>query len=127
MSRIVVGMMISTTTPSRQPIATVMRIDDRDRGEREMEQKLVRLLVGGLAIVARDRDLELGRHDAALDRLEALHHVFGDFDRVLALALGDSEADGGPALQCRRGDPRQVQARWSTSAEPTTTSATSLT
>ena len=80
--------------------------DDRDRRQRKVEQEFVRLLVGRLAVVARDRDLEAGRHDAALDRLQPLHHVFGDADSVLALALGDREADGGPALESAGGAAR---------------------
>ena len=58
-----------------------------------MEQELVRLVVGGFAVVARDGDVEARRDDAALDRLETLHGVLGDDDGVRALSLGDGEAD----------------------------------
>ena len=97
MSRIVVGMTISTTRPSRHPIATVISDDDREGREAEVEKKLVRLLSRGLPVVSRDRDFDAGRNDAAADDLEPLQHVVGDRHRVRALALGDSERDRGAA------------------------------
>ena len=72
---------------------------DRHGGEGQMKQKLVCLLVGCIAIVARDRNLEARGNNAPLDRLQPAHHVGCDGDGVLALALCDREADGGPALQ----------------------------
>ena len=46
--------------------------DDRDRREAEMEEELVRLLVGGLAVVAGDRHLDVFGKDLAAHRLEPL-------------------------------------------------------
>ena len=81
--------------------------DDRAGGEREMEQKLVGLVVGGRAVVARHLDVEARRNEAALDAFEPLKRRGGDIDRILALALGDGEADGGAAVQFARGVARQ--------------------
>ena len=67
-----------------------------------MEEQLVRLLGRGLAVVARDRDLEARRDDTAADDLEPLQDVVGDRHRVRALALGDRERDRRAALQVRR-------------------------
>ena len=45
--------------------------DDRDRGEPEVKQQLVGLVVGGLAVVAGDLDLRvIGGSATALQRLE---------------------------------------------------------
>ncbi len=45
--------------------------DDGDGGEREMEQEFVRLLRGGLAVIARHGDFEIFGNDAALHRFRA--------------------------------------------------------
>ena len=95
-------MMMRTTTPSRQPIVSVIRIDDRNRRQGEMEEELVRLFVRRFAVVSRDRDIESGGDDPSLHSVEPAHHVGGDIDRVRALALGDREADGGTALKSAR-------------------------
>ena len=73
--------------------------DDRDGGEAEMEEKLVRLLVGGLAVVAGDRHLDVGREDLAMHLVEPLDDVLGDDDGVGAGTLGDGERHRGDALE----------------------------
>ena len=72
---------------------------DRDCRKSQVKQEFVRLLVGGVAVVARHRDLKVSRHDPALDRLQTLHDLLCDDDCVCALALGDCEADGRPTLE----------------------------
>ncbi len=66
MSRMVVGMTMNTTAPSRQPIAKPTSTHDRKRRETEMKQELVCLLVGGLTVVPRDRDVDVLRQRGAL-------------------------------------------------------------
>ena len=73
--------------------------DDRDGRQSEVKEKLVRLLGRGLAVVARDGDLEARRDHPAAQDVEPLQHVVGDGDRVRPLALGDSQRDRGAALQ----------------------------
>ena len=72
---------------------------DRAGGEREIKQQLVRLLVGGRAVVARHLDVEAGGREGAPDKLQPLQRVGGDVDGVLALALGDGEAHRGAAVE----------------------------
>ncbi len=74
-----------------------------------MEEKLVRLLVGGLAIVARHVDGDLGRHDAALQPLHRGEDVVRDSHRIGAGALGNGERDGGGAIEAALGIARQVR------------------
>ena len=64
-----------------------------------MEQEFVRLLVGGLAIVARDGHRHVARNDLPLQLFEALADGIGDGDGVGARALGDGQRDGGGAPQ----------------------------
>ena len=64
-----------------------------------MEEKLVGLLVGGLAVVAGDVDVDVLGDDAALELLEPLDDVLGDDDGIGAGALGDGERDGRHALE----------------------------
>ena len=64
-----------------------------------MEQQLVGLLGRGRAIVARDRDFETGRDDAALDDLKTAEHVVRHRHGVGAFAFGDRQRDGGSALK----------------------------
>ena len=70
-SRMVVGITTSVTTASRQPIAKRDQHDDGDRGEPEVEQQLVGLVVGRSAVVAGDLDRDIGRDQPALQRLDA--------------------------------------------------------
>ncbi len=62
--------------------------DDGYGGEPEMEQKLVGLLVGRLAVVPCHHDVEVGGNDAALELLQALGDAFGDDHGIGAGALG---------------------------------------
>ncbi len=99
-------MMMSTTTPSRQPIAKVMSTTIDSVARREMEQQFVGLFGRGRAVVARHRDVEPRRHDPPFDDLQTAQHVVGDRDRVGALALGDGDGERRPALQLAAGEPR---------------------
>ncbi len=56
--------------------------DDRDRGEPEVKQKFVGLLVGGLAIVAGDGDLDVIGDQAGLQPFEPVRDVLRDDHRV---------------------------------------------
>ena len=75
---------------------------DGDGGQAEMEEQLVGLLVGGLAVIAGDGDLDAFGDQAAAQQVEALQYVFGDDDRIGALALGQRQGDGGRALPAGR-------------------------
>jgi hypothetical protein len=63
-------MTIATTSASRQPMAKPHQRDDRDRRQPEMEQQLVGLLVGRLAVVARDLDVDVGGNERPLQLLQ---------------------------------------------------------
>ena len=104
MSRIVVGMTMRTTSPSRQPTAMRDENDDRDRRKGQVKEKLVRFLGRRGAIVARDADFEVGRDDAAFDGVQASHHVFRHHDGVGALSLGDGDRHRGTPLQLAIGE-----------------------
>ncbi len=80
--------------------------DDRHGREAEMQQQLVRLLVGGLAIVAADGDVDVGRNEPPLERIEPIEHLRGHHHGVGAGALGERQADGrspgpGPTIAAR--------------------------
>ena len=104
MSSIVVGMTMSTTSPSRQPIGERDEDDDRNRRKPQVEEQLVRLLGSRRAVVAGDADLEVRRDDAAFDGVEASHHVLGHRDSVRALSLGDGDRHRGTPLQLAIGE-----------------------
>ena len=63
--------------------------DDRDRGQGEVLQQLIGLIVGAGPVVAGDSDIEAVRQQRALQRLHPRQNGLGDHDRVGALALGD--------------------------------------
>ena len=67
--------------------------DDRDGRQPEMEQQLVRLVVGGLAVVARHRHVDVGRDQPALDALQPRQQVLRHDDGIGAGALGKGDAD----------------------------------
>ena len=57
-------MAITTTSDSRQPSVSQIRIDTESTAMQHVEEQLVRFLRGGLAVVARDRDLDVARESA---------------------------------------------------------------
>ena len=61
---------------------------DSDRDE-QLPDQLVDLLVGGLAVVARDLHLDVGRDDVPLQLLQPVQQALGHVHGVGALALGD--------------------------------------
>ena len=63
-----------------------------------MKQQLVRLFVGGLAIVAGDCDLNVIGDQPGLQSFEPARNVLRDHHRVGAGALGQRQADGGNSL-----------------------------
>ncbi len=63
-----------------------------------MEQKLVGFFVGGFAVIARHGDVDVGRHQPALDALEPRQQILGDHHRIGAGAFGKSDADRGHAM-----------------------------
>ena len=71
---------------------------DRDGGDAEMQQQLVGFFVGGLAIVARHGDLNVGRDQPALQGVEALRDFFGHHHGVGTGALGERHAHRGHTL-----------------------------
>ena len=68
---------------------------DGDGGEAKMEQQLVGLLVGGLAIVARDDRRDIRRDQLAFERRDPRAQFVRHDDRVGAGAFGNRDADGG--------------------------------
>jgi len=66
---------------------------DRDRGKAEVKQQLVGLLIGGFSVVARNLDLQVGRHDRPMQLRHPLDHLFGDHDRIASGALGHRHRD----------------------------------
>ena len=116
-----------TTTPSRQPIAKLISSDDRQRRERQVEQQLVGLLVRGLAVVARDRDVEAVGDERRLSPLRAGAGSRRRHARRWRPCAWRGRAHGRQALEAhRRRRAYQMPGARPVSA-PTTTSATSLT
>ena len=72
--------------------------DDGNRGEAEMEQQLVRLVVRGLAVVAGDLDAHIGRDQPPTQTVHALQDRAGHHHGVGAGALGERQADGRRAV-----------------------------
>ena len=73
-----------------------MSTHDRDGGQREMEQQLVGLFGGRLAVVARHRDVDVVGDDPALDRLQARRSSSSATTTALApLRLAMAMRDGG--------------------------------
>ena len=73
--------------------------DDRNRGEPEMEQQFVGFLVRGLAIIARDRHLDVFRENLAARLFEPLYDLVGDHDRIRAGPLRDRKRNSGSAVK----------------------------
>ncbi len=69
-----------------------------------MPEQLVGLLLGGLAVVACHRDLDIPWNDRAAGVFEAGQHALGNMRSVRALALGHGEGDGGRYSPGRRLD-----------------------
>ena len=63
----------------------------RDDGEEHVPEQLVRLLRGGLTVVAGDGHVEIGGEDVAASGLHLFVDRAGQLDRVHALTLGDGE------------------------------------
>ena len=84
----------SFATADRQPDEG----DDRDGGEAEVVEKLVRLLVGGFAIVAGHLDMNVLRDQLAFQGFDPLEDGFRHDHGIRAGALGDGERDRGHAL-----------------------------
>ena len=69
--------------------------DDRQRRDQEVVDELVRLLLGCLAVVACDLDLDLGRDQARAQVLELLQDGLRERARVRPRPLGERNRDGG--------------------------------
>ena len=65
--------------------------DNGHRGQRQVEQKLVRLLVGAFAIVTGDGDIHRRGYQRALQRLDPFQKRFANHNGVCATALGDGQ------------------------------------
>ena len=75
--------------------------DDRERGKSQMKEKLVCLLIGRLAVVARDRDVHVVWDQTAFERVQSMQEVLSHHDRIGACPLGDGDAHRrGPAPCC---------------------------
>ena len=86
---------------------------DRDRPGRDeqLEQQLVHLVVGGLAVVARHRDVHVVRDERALQGFHHRQHPVGHGDPIAPLLLGDGQSYRGLAVGHDRvvpGRPRVV-------------------
>ena len=90
-----------------------------------MKQEFVGLLVGGLAIVAGHRDLDVVRDEAPFS-LSRRWAISANDHRIGASALGEREADRGDRVD-RPSVARIVQTRCSIVFGPMMTAATSLT
>jgi hypothetical protein len=66
--------------------------EDRDA---HVQQQLVALLGGGVAVVAGDGHADVGGQQRALEGVDLGEHVVDDVDGVGAGALGDADRDGG--------------------------------
>ena len=66
---------------------------DGDGGKAEMKQQLVGLVVGGLAVVARDGDIEVGGDEPPAHVLQARQQVLGHHHGVGAGPFGKGDAD----------------------------------
>ena len=64
-----------------------------------MEQQLVGLVVGGLAVVARHHDSDVVGHQGALELGQTLGDALGHSDGVGAGPLGERDRDGGRPVQ----------------------------
>ena len=61
----------STTTASRRPSVSQIRIDTENDGDEHVPEQLVRLVLGRLAVVARDGDVHVGGDDRPAQPLDA--------------------------------------------------------
>ena len=66
-----------------------------DDGDAHVQEQFVGFLRGGLAVVARDGDCDVGGNERAFERLDLAQHLVRDGDGVRARPLGDAERDGG--------------------------------
>ena len=113
---------------SRQPMANGDQHDDRDRGEAEVEQELVGLLVGGLAVVAGDLDSTSSGISWPCSALEPVQRSSSATMTALAPArLAIARLTAGTRCQCRSRRARRFQTRCSRGLGPKTTVATSRT
>ncbi len=67
----------------------------RDGREGQLGDQLLGLVVGGLAVVARDADLDPLGDEGAVQLLNALHHALGDVYRVGAFLFGHGDGHRG--------------------------------
>ena len=121
-------MTTSVTTASRQPMANAISTTIESVASAEMEQQLVGLVVGGLAVVARDRDVDVVRNEPALQRVEPVEQIASTTTTALAPArLASATLTAGVRVHVagRRRD--RVHTRCSSGLGPMTTSATSRT
>ena len=65
--------------------------NDRHCGEAEVEEKLIRLLIGGLAIIAGNLDIQVGRNEFSLQLMQTFRDALGNDHRIGAGALGQSQ------------------------------------
>ena len=64
---------------------------DRKRRQQQVLQQFVGLVLGGLAVVARDGDIQVLRQQVAAQLLDFLQRLFADDGRVRAFALGQRD------------------------------------
>jgi len=67
---------------------------DGDRGQNEVQQQFVHLVAGGFAVIAGDRDVEIGRQRRAAQGLDARQRLGGDARGVFPGPLGHGERHG---------------------------------
>ena len=87
------GITSVTTMAGLSPSAHQHQHGDDAGGHEQLEDQLVDLVVGGLAVVAGDLDLDLVRDQPPLERLDHGQDVVGHRDAVGALLLGDRDRD----------------------------------
>ena len=75
---------------------------DRQRSQEEMLQQFVGLVLGGLTVVAGDRDIQVGRQKVSAQLGDFLFRCFADDRGVGAFALGQRDGHRG-ILATRRG------------------------
>ena len=66
--------------------------------DEELEDQLVDLLLRGLAVVPRHRDVDVVGNERTFQLLDQFEDVIGDGDAIGALLLGDGERDGRRAI-----------------------------
>ena len=85
---------VPTIAASRRPSAKNTSATTEAVANSSFWISLLRLVVGGGAVVARLGDLHVGRDHGVAQRVDALHHRVGDVDGVLARLLGHRQRHG---------------------------------